>query len=589
MKKNTIYKKMILAIFAFAVPFSFFSVAPDISADEAIGASAPVSMEYIDYLVSGEADEYAPEMYDLDLYSADMQPASLVTASEFPEKYDLRSDGLVTPVKNQGSYGTCWSFSAMSSIETQLIKKHSDIDLSEWHLAYFTYTGNSQFQPIGSNIFLEGGHNNYAAAVLSQWIGPVNENRVPYGSSTELDEELRYTADYHVQDVYNVDCWANDQRTHSIEEMKELIIKGNALSAVYNSSSAYYNPFTYSAYCYDPDVSVDHGITIVGWDDNYPKYNFNIGFQPTNNGAWIVKNSWGTGWGNKGYFYLSYEDKSLRDAACYMVEDSDNYSRNYQYDTFGFSTVISADFMQQSKSSYMANIFTAEETEEVSAVAFYTVEPDAEYEITVYTGLTSSSNPTSGVASKATVDSEKYKGYHTIKLDEPVKVEEGQKFSVVVKLTNQTSPYVIPVEATVFFSVDGQFYYNLNYERIVSNTLSNQSFISSNATKWTDTKKLVFRYLTQDYFYIKDSRSIVEVRPGNVCLKAFTSSLYEEVTGDINSDGKLDISDLIIFRDYMTGTADLEEAQSVNADLNDDGKINIIDMVILKSLFFMSE
>lgn len=60
---------------------------------------------------------------------------------------------------------------------------------------------------------------------------------------------------------------------------------------------------------YDGDKYADHEITIVGWDDNYSKDNFSV--TPPGNGAFLVKNSWDVDWGDSGYFYISYYDKSL--------------------------------------------------------------------------------------------------------------------------------------------------------------------------------------------------------------------------------------------------------------------------------------
>ena len=64
---------------------------------------------------------------------------------QFPESYDLRDYGLVTPVRNQGGYGTCWAHGILGSVETGLIEQDDQIDLSEWHLAYYTYWGDDTY------------------------------------------------------------------------------------------------------------------------------------------------------------------------------------------------------------------------------------------------------------------------------------------------------------------------------------------------------------------------------------------------------------------------------------------------------------
>ena len=80
--------------------------------------------------------------YDESLLQSKKQ---VYTREALPEKYDLRKEGLVTPVKNQGATGTCWAFGAMSSIESNIIKQGlataDTLDLSERHLAWFKNQG----------------------------------------------------------------------------------------------------------------------------------------------------------------------------------------------------------------------------------------------------------------------------------------------------------------------------------------------------------------------------------------------------------------------------------------------------------------
>jgi len=73
-------------------------------------------------------------------------------------------------------------------------------------------------------------------------------------------------------------------------------------------SDAYYNASTY-AYYYNGTDAVDHEIAIVGWDDNFAASNFST--VPPGNGAFIMRNSWGTAWGQSGYFYMSYYDTQV--------------------------------------------------------------------------------------------------------------------------------------------------------------------------------------------------------------------------------------------------------------------------------------
>lgn len=73
----------------------------------------------------------------------------------------------------------------------------------------------------------------------------------------------------------------------------------------------------------------DHLITIIGWDDNYSKENFNAAHRPTKNGAWLVLNSYGTGF-NGGYYYISYEDTMVgKDNTGTLIVSDRDYKNVY--------------------------------------------------------------------------------------------------------------------------------------------------------------------------------------------------------------------------------------------------------------------
>lgn len=117
------------------------------------------------------------------------------------------------------------------------------------------------------------------------------------------------------------------------EERTKLLLSqyGSVSAMIYmDSSGRYYNPDT-AASCYPSSGSVNHAVTLVGWNDHYSKENFTSASGVQNNGAWIVKNSYDTDWGDNGYFYISYEDQSLRNLICNTATAS-AYPNNYFYD-----------------------------------------------------------------------------------------------------------------------------------------------------------------------------------------------------------------------------------------------------------------
>ena len=138
-----------------------------------------------------------------------------------------------------------------------------------------------------------------STAYLLAWQGPVLEKDDPYGDG-KTNEDL--TPVKHVQEIQMIE-------SKDLQKIKEMVYKyGGVQSSLYttmlNSTdySRYYNADTY-AYCYVGMEKPNHDVVIIGWDDNYPKENFNTNIE--SDGAFICQNSWGTDFGDNGIFYVS--------------------------------------------------------------------------------------------------------------------------------------------------------------------------------------------------------------------------------------------------------------------------------------------
>lgn len=269
--------------------------------------------------------------------------------SDLPESYQL--DKTQYPdVRDQGSYGTCWAFAALGLSEYDLINKglaDKNIDLSELQLAYYTY--NSVLDPLGGtkgdqskyyngstsySYLNRGGMYEYAVRRLSQWSGAVSENDVPYNVQNinsvlnqGLSDEYAYSKDIaHLENAYVMSLKNNT------DGVKRAIMNNGAVGVQYYHSynclllNSEKQLWTY----YDPSITGGgHNVMIVGWDDNFSKDNF-VGEKPENNGAWLIRNSWGF---TQSYFWMSYENHSLLDAAwAFDMNKADNYDNNYQLD-----------------------------------------------------------------------------------------------------------------------------------------------------------------------------------------------------------------------------------------------------------------
>ena len=406
---------------------------------------APINPDYLEWLAEGKEIDprlgTIPSPYALqsiDGSGTQIGPMAANVKASFPASYDLRQQGYLSSVRNQGQYGTCWAFASLASLESNIKKTtEQSTDFSEWHLAYYAYNplnGLSAFAGApGMAAFERGGNEDMSAAIFARGQlagGPVNESSVPYGGSTPSPSAATTAA---IKNVYTF----NAQNRDTIKGMVQSYGAVYVAFFVNTNDPFYYNPSTYT-YRY-VGTGVNHAVNIVGWDDNYARTNFRSGNQPAANGAWIVRNSWGTGYHDGGYFYMSYDTNIYNVAAFIGSRDSEDVSAKvYQYDHLGRYNTTG----NWGSTAWFSNVFVATGNENVTEVAFYSNTANASYEITIKTNVIG--GPASGdIALGPQAGTLGLPGYHRIKLDRPVPVVIGQKFAAIVKLTESGYSYPI--------------------------------------------------------------------------------------------------------------------------------------------------
>ncbi|RAP49013.1 MAG: hypothetical protein BZ138_08425, partial [Methanosphaera sp. rholeuAM270] len=212
-------------------------------------------------------------------------------------------------------------------------------------------------------------------------------------------------------------------------KLKEAIIKygaiGISLHGARGAAQEDYNEETASAYYNSTfGAGTDHSVTLVGWDDNYSRENFLV--TPPGDGAWIIKNSWGTDWGDDGYYYVSYYDTAVattKTITAFTIADMPYYERNYEYDI-----IAAPSFMNNLTGNIAyANKFTTLTDELITGIGTYFNDSGVDYEITVYVDDEEiyTQNGTSS-----------HFGYETIELQQGIGVRENHTFIIEVVSNN---------------------------------------------------------------------------------------------------------------------------------------------------------
>ena len=459
--------------------------------DEAVfssGAESPNS-ENIDYILGRpmtdeERQAQLAPLQNLDAFAPEPEVDSnidIATYALYPGTYNANEEGFVTDVKNQRNTSLCWAFSLASNLETSLLTRGQKYyDLSEEQLAYFW--ANRVNDPLGNtpNDKITRTQSNYhgtgngrvASFFLSTWSGMTTEEKVPFQSSAVTwPDSLAYDTSAYMEDAIF--------SQYTVERTKQLLMEYNSVSAMIYMLDNYYYPDTASYSCPQSGL-VNHAVTIVGWDDTYSKENFPSASGVNNDGAWIVKNSYGKNWGKNGYFYLSYEDKSITNLVSNTAATTPAYPNNYFYDGAAAGTVTFPG-KTINNGYYVSNIFKATagngKDEELGEIVTAVPQDNTDFQIQVYTDLKNTSDPTSGTPAYAKpVDyTQPLAGIHTIHLNTPVKIPQGTFYSVVIRIPDGSNKFYVEKTTT-----------STSWFTATAGIDPDQSFFSTSGKKWYD-------------------------------------------------------------------------------------------------------
>ena len=443
---------------------------------------------------------YFPGPVDLSHLRASALRLGRSALISYPASYDLRSLSKLSDIRNQGACGSCWAFATYSSLESSLRTAEA------WDFSENNLNNDSGFDEGPCN----GGEYFMSAASLARRGGPILESDDPYvpyrPSPTGLTVRKDVTEILFLPD-----------RTGALDNtaIKEAVTHyGAVATTIYlkegggfhtNTTDADFNATTH-AYLETSTNSCNHAVAVVGWDDAYAPANFST--PPPGPGAFIMRNSWGTGWGESGYFYMSYyssntalDTQLTSNTAFIEAQTPVSASHAYQYDPLGWQASYGFGGLE----GWLAGLFTSTAySENISQLAFYTTDAGTAYEARLY--LNADSAPASGTLAYTKIGSFDYPGFHTIAIT-PTTVKQNQRFSVVVKLTNQDYDYPIA----------GQ--YPKSGHSSAATAADGQTYASGDGISWTD--------LNQSSTHTHTS----------ACVKAFTTDRVEVSTQSADLKG----------------------------------------------------
>lgn len=382
----------------------------------------------------------------------------------------------LTPVRDQGTSGLCWAFSAAALMETSLLQRYTDenknaLDLSEEQLAYFYF--NRQDDPLHNTGDMQmvyqdsdeatayrhaSGSPIYLLQELSTGQGIAKEADVPFYLTRRVDSKgnVYYKESSAVPSknkayISYAGLESYETFDYSVDKVKKEIMENGAVAVSMYYENASRN-LTTNGYYDSANMRSNHVVTLVGWDDAFAVSKFNSGGRPKKSGAWIAKNSWGDDWGDGGYFYISYENATM--LGCVSVSAvktaERKYSNLYFYDGLAMVgnsccldplSAVSGENMTAGANIYEVKA-GAGRGEAIGEISLCTWTGNARYKVTVFTDLLDTDDPTSGRRAVSQTVQMNGAGLNTFRLPKEVVVSSGSWYSIVVEnIGNRTESF----------------------------------------------------------------------------------------------------------------------------------------------------
>lgn len=351
--------------------------------------------------------------------------SKLKKAAQLPAHYG----SMEKDVRDQNPFGTCWAFAGTGSFEYAVDKKTgSNTDYSEEHMIQrLSKNGDTGYQITSKDT---GGNEYMYSGYFTSGYGPVSDSLFPYDTTKStlqiIPSILNAKGNYRATDVQffkTTDDANGALNSETVNTVKQAVYNNGSVTCGITWDSSMIQKDKVSYYNNDDNARNDsnHEVLIVGWDDDYSADHFK---GVTKNGAWLVRNSWGNNIGDNGYFWVSYQDKSLIPSCTIRsyeeVSDDDTI---YNLDESG-ALYPQVTYDGTSQVGFI-NSFSLKKREKLKEVTFYEAETGAQYQL-FYVPVKDDGSldivNKQAITEKKTLD---FPGYHTEKITKEINVKKA--------------------------------------------------------------------------------------------------------------------------------------------------------------------
>ena len=440
--------------------------------------------------------------------------------SSLPEAYSLPG---TTPVVSQGSISACWAYAASDAAQISLLNRgigDGRYLFSPGHLLFTAFHGGSEtWSTDGPSWKSLGGTPTIAVSTYLRWYGAAPATEFPMSTVTAsgysmTDEQMHASLSRLTEAVRlpypNGESAGITQplaaRMDAVEKIRRALYEGSAVTIDFNMKG--YDAGTNSIY--NSSSGINHGAVIVGWDNQRvtaAKETDEEGNTVSLPGAFLVKNSYGSSFGDGGYMWLSYYDCSMTRPFILRFEDTVSGEHDYEdlfsYDGTGYRMWIHSSTPRIS----CANVFHADRYERIKAVGIY-IPAGGSFNVEVRTNL-KNGDPNTGVVSAAAQGSRDYFGFYTIPLDRDAAIMKDSDFAVVVTTTADGESYG-------YF--EGQTHTYSSHLVQITECGPGETWMSTDGGAFEDILKRDFRVKDEE---TKALKTVSGAYYGNACIKAY--------------------------------------------------------------------